>query len=434
VKRILGIALAGLAGLFFLFGSGGPFPRGALAADGQRGRGEPRPATGGSAVIARLPGLDIAREQVLAPLIEAHGLPVLINVVQLELAKQNAQRAGVTVTDADVAAERKVTLSQAFNDDVAQKLRQQIDDAVAKNDQATAQKLRRELERDQELMLDQLLAQQKVSRPEFELVLRTNAHLRKLAERELKDKPITDDVLRKRFETEYGASVRVKHIQGSSAAELQKAKARVTAGEPFEKVAKQVSRNARTGPLGGELPRFSLATPNIPDNFKEVAFALKEGEVSDVVACEDAYHLIKLEQKFAPRAVKFESVKDSLLQRVREQLVQGAITHLREQLAEQTRNHLKIDDPVLREQFARRLDDRDKQIQEMEKIEAQQLRERMERQAAPPAPLGNPPQPGVPQQPPAQLPGQPGQVPVDPSKVLPVPQPAQPADGNPSAK
>jgi 5-methyltetrahydropteroyltriglutamate--homocysteine methyltransferase len=82
-------------------------------------------------VIARLQGLNIAREQVLAPLIEAHGLSVLINVVQLELAKRNAQQAGVAVTDADVAAERQITLSQAFNDDVARKLREQIDEAVA---------------------------------------------------------------------------------------------------------------------------------------------------------------------------------------------------------------------------------------------------------------------------------------------------------------
>ena len=94
--------------------------------------------------------------------------------------------------------------------------------------------------------------------------------------------------------------------------ELEAAKRRIDAGEPFEKVAKEVSRNARTAALGGELPRFSLANTGIPDTFKQVSFMLKEGEVSNIVQSEGAYHLIKLEQKFPPRAVKYETVRDGL--------------------------------------------------------------------------------------------------------------------------
>ena len=348
-------------------------------------------AAGRDEAVARLPGLVISREKFLAPLIEGHGLPVLLNVVQLELAKQNAQRMGLVVGEADMAEERKRTLAQAFGE-LDAKIQQQVDDAVARGDQATADKLRQQLKVDHEQMLDQLLQQQRVTRPEFELVLQTNAYLRKIAEQQVKEIP--EETVRKMFDAEYGATVRVRHIQSSNAAELEAAKRRIDAGEPFDKVAREVSRNARTAPLGGELPRFSLAHTGIPDTFKQVAFTLKEGEVSNIVQSDGAYHLVKLEQKFPPRAVKYEGVREQLGVKAREQVVQRAVAGLRDQLAEQARSHLQIDDPVLREQFARRLQDRDKQIKNLEQIKQQQERERQLRQenpAAAPAPAATPP-------------------------------------------
>jgi parvulin-like peptidyl-prolyl isomerase len=346
-------------------------------------------AAGQDQAVARLPGLTISREQFLAPLIEGHGLPVLLNVVQLELAKQNAHRMGLVLGEADVAEERKRTLAQAFGE-LDAKIQQQVDDAVARGDQAAADKLRQQLKVDHEQMLDQLLQQQRVTRPEFELVLQTNAYLRKIAEQQVKEIP--EETVRKMFDAEYGATVRVRHIQSNNAAELEAAKRRIDAGEAFDKVAKEVSRNARTAPLGGELPRFSLAHTGIPDTFKQVAFTLKEGEVSNIVQSEGAYHLVKLEQKFPPRAVKFEQVREQLAVKAREQVVQRAVAGLRDQLAEQARTHLQIDDPVLREQFARRLQERDKQIKNLEQIKQQQERERQLKQDNPAgAPATTPP-------------------------------------------
>ena len=356
-------------------------------------------AAGKDEAVARLPGLAISREQFLAPLIEGHGLPVLLNVVQLELARQNAQRMGLPLSDGDVAEERKRTLSQAFGE-LDAKVQQQVDDALARNDTAAAEKLRQQGKLDHEQLLEQLLTQQRVTRPEFELVLKTNAYLRKIAEKQVKEIP--EETVRKMFDAEYGATVRVRHIQSSSAAELDGAKKRIDAGEPFEKVAKEISRNARTAALGGELPRFSLATTGIPDTFKQVAFMLKEGEVSNIVQSEGAYHLIKLEQRFAPRAVKYETVRENLAVKAREQVIQRAVAALRDQLAEQARGHLQIEDPILREQFNRRLQERDRQIKDLEKIKQQQERERQLKQQAPAAPGGEAPAPSTPNPAPAQ--------------------------------
>ena len=355
--------------------------------------------------VARLPGLVITQKQFLAPLIEAHGLPVLLNVVQLELARQNAQRKGLVVTAADLAAERDRTLELAFAE-ADNKTKDQIDAAVSRGDTATANRLREELKKDRERALEQVLAQQRTSRPEFELVVQTNAILRKLAEQEMKEIP--EETVRKAFEAEYGATVRVRHIQATSRQDLADAQERLKKGEPFEAVARALSRNPRTAPLGGELPRFSLATPSVPDNFKQVAFSLNKGEVSNAIECDGAYHLIKLEEKFAPRAVKFESVRDGLRVKVREQLLMGMVNGLRDQLAEQTRTALKIEEPVLKEQFDRKLQERDKQITDMKKIKEQQERERQARQQQQAAPA----------------------APIDPKLVLPVPAPGPaPAPG-----
>ena len=387
-------------------------------------------ATAPDEPAARLPGLVITQRQFLSPLVEGHGLPVLLKVVQLELAKQNAVRKGLKLTPEDLRQERERTLEQAFSEQ-GTKTQDQIDAAVAKGDAATAERLRHELKQDRERALDQLLAQQRVTRPEFDIVIQMNAYLRKIASQEMRE--IDDEVLRKAFDTEYGATVRVRHVQGANLQEVTRAQAMVKAGEPFEEVARKMSRNPRTAALGGELPRFGLATTNVPDNFKQAAFGLSEGQVSDIVYCEGAYHLIKLEQKFAPRAVKFEGVKEGLRAKVHEQVLQGAINHLRDQLVEQTRTSLQIEDPVLRKQFTERLDDREKQIKEMDKIKQEQEREWRQRRESQQQPPGAAPE--APAAPGATAPAAtaPGAAPVvDPAKVLPIPAPQAPAPRAPN--
>jgi foldase protein PrsA len=313
-------------------------------------------------------------DQLMKPLIEAHGLTVLLNLVQLELAKDLAQQQGVRVADEDFAQERKQTLDRLFAEG-DQKTQDRIDNAVRKNQPAEAERLRKEMERDHEQLFDQFLQNQKVTKPEFELVLKTNTYLRKLIEPKV-DAAITEDELKKSFEVEYGASVRVRHIQASNAAELGQALTRIKNGEPFEKVARDVSRNPTTAPLGGELPRFSLATAGLPENFKLAAFALQVGEISNPVEAEGAFHIIKLEEKFAPKAVKFENVKEAVRQNLKDRMIQAGVKQYRNKLAERARKELKISEPTMAAQFAERLADRDKQIQDQREIRRQMEKER----------------------------------------------------------
>lgn len=299
-------------------------------------------------VVARLSGRPITLAQLYPVLIEGYGLNLMMNVVQLEYAKQQAERAGITVSPEDIQRERERTFAQRFPD---------------------ADKS------DHEMLFAQYLQQQHVARAEVEIGFETNTYLRKLAEPLVKDK-ITDVALEAAFREMYGETVLIRHIQAANMQEILEAKRRLAAGEPFEKVAQEVSRNARTSQLGGELPTFSRQSSDYPQNFKEAAFALKEGEVSEAVSAYGAFHLLKLEKRFAPRAIKFEDVKESLREDITERAVDSVMKQIRTQYLQEALAVLIVDQPVLKKQLDDKLRQRDSQITDKNEIKEQFERER----------------------------------------------------------
>src|SRR3954452_479695 len=122
---------------------------------------KPNPTSSDQQVIAKVNGRSITMAQLQQPLVEGYGLNVLLNLIQLELAQQGAEESQVTVNPQDITAERERTLEKMF---------QQAD----KSQYAA--------------LLEQFLQQQRVSRPEFDLVIQTNAYLRKIAEPQIKGK------------------------------------------------------------------------------------------------------------------------------------------------------------------------------------------------------------------------------------------------------
>ncbi len=111
-----------------------------------------------------------------------------------------------------------------------------------------------------------------------------------------------------------------------------------------------MSRNTATAPLGGLMPPFSRYA-DYPQVFKDVAFSLKVGEVSDTVQTGGIYHLIKLEKRNEPKAVKFDDVKDSLRADLADRLTQSQMKNLRQQLVDRIAATLVVDDPALAKQY-----------------------------------------------------------------------------------
>ena len=336
-----------------------------------------------SSSVAQIAGVNVSMEQLQRPLIDGYGLNVLLNLVQLELARQGAGRAGVKVTPQDIAHERDDTLMHVFEKS-NEKLVDQRNALRATGDTAGADKIAQQIKHDNAAAFEQYMQQQHLSRAEWEIVTETNAYLRKIAEPMLVGK-ITEDSVRSAFNALYGETVECRHIQCSNMQEIQAAKKRLDGGEPFEMVAQDLSRNPKTARLGGKIPAFSRDTQGLPQEFKDAAFSLKPGQVSEVVLAENFFHLIKLEKRNPPKVVNFDDVKESVRADLQDKAVQATVIQLRGQLAQQIRDGgLVINDPVLKKQWQDRQDQAKAKIKDQAEMRKQWDAER-ERTATQPA-------------------------------------------------
>jgi parvulin-like peptidyl-prolyl isomerase len=362
-------------------------------------------------VIARVNGEPITLHDLIDPLLASRGLPLLLNIAQLNMARQDARDAHVTVTPEDVKKEQELTLERLFKDR-DQKEQDKLADAEAKHDTEKVTQLRAQIHEDREKFLDQYLDTQHVSRVEYDLVIELNAYLRKSAEINGKGK-ITDEMVERQFGLEYGETAKCRVIQCNNMREIQEAQQRLRAGEDFAQVAKSMSRNARTAPLGGEMPPFSLQTQGIPQEFRQLAFSLQPGQISDPLVLGDNYYLIKLEQKFAPKAVKFADVKEILRKNMYDALTEKIMTDLRENLGQQVMQKLTITEPLLSRQFEDLKAKQEGAIKERQKMNEQWRKEREAAATQNAAPAGPPapatqPAPTTPQNAPAAPATRPG--------------------------
>lgn len=332
--------------------------------------------------MARLGSRTITINEMEPLLLEGHGLDLLLGLVQLKMAQQTCEAQGLAVTASDMQIERERTLDRLFAE-VEQKTRDQIAEAKGAGQEDKAKQLREEMVAAREPLLDQFLQQQYaqthnyMTRVEFDLLLTANAYLRKLAESlPAIQAPIPEASLREDFSAQYGEKAVVRHIQLTNTQEVLEAQRRLQQGQGFAQVAAAMSRNRQTGPLGGALPPFTRNSPEIPEKFREVAFSLKPGEVSDALQAGEAYHLIKLEQLQQPRTVKFEDVQPTLRNDRHERMIQVAVNQLREKLGGQARDQMRIEDPILEKKFAERLDAQKTKLRDREAMVKQMVRER----------------------------------------------------------
>jgi peptidyl-prolyl cis-trans isomerase C len=126
-------------------------------------------------------------------------------------------------------------------------------------------------------------------------------------------------------ETVRASHILVKVDQGASpedkAKALEKMKAiqkRIKAGEDFATVAKEVS-DCPSKEQGGDLDFFGHEQMVGP--FADAAFAMKTGEISDIVETEFGYHLIKDTDRKPAGVMAFEEMKPRIEQHVKSEKV-----------------------------------------------------------------------------------------------------------------
>jgi peptidyl-prolyl cis-trans isomerase D len=116
---------------------------------------------------------------------------------------------------------------------------------------------------------------------------------------------------------------RASHIlinapKAASAADREKAKARAQellaevkkAPGTFADVAKKNSQDPGSAPVGGDLDFFARGAMVKP--FEDAAFAMKKGDISDVVESDFGYHIIKLADIKEPKQKTFEELRTGI--------------------------------------------------------------------------------------------------------------------------
>jgi foldase protein PrsA len=236
-----------------------------------------------SEVVGTLNGAKITKADLYDEMVKNLGTQpgqILDNFMTVKLISSEANKAKVTVTDADIS--------------------KQLQDLKTKNNITTDDQL------------NQALAQSNMTIDSLKENIKTQLEIQKILEPQI---PVTDAVLQKYFEdnkASYGTPEQVKasHILLATQAEADAVLAELKKGVDFATLASQKSTDPGSKTKGGDLGYFGKGVMN--PQFETAAFALKKGEMSGVVQSPNGFHII-LVTDIKPAVVPtFESVKDQV--------------------------------------------------------------------------------------------------------------------------
>jgi peptidyl-prolyl cis-trans isomerase C len=172
---------------------------------------------------------------------------------------------------------------------------------------------------------EQALAAQKMSLEAVRNDARSEMSVEKLVEGEIaakvavKPEAVSDFYQKNQDKFQQGPRVRASHIlitvpQGADAVAKQQAKTKaegilkdLKGGKDFAAAAKENSQDPGSAPNGGDLGFFEQGQMVPP--FEQAAFALKPGEMSELVESQFGYHIIKVAEKQDTRVVPLDEAK-----------------------------------------------------------------------------------------------------------------------------
>lgn len=277
--------------------------------------------------IALVDGRPIGRNRVVDLLLRSHGVGVLEQLIGLEIAEQAATQQGLSVTESDADFEFDLALRR-LSDPLSPATIDPVDRPAA------------------EALLASVLAERNISREEFLVTLRRNAYLRKIVQSQ---QVVTEDQLRGEFRRRFGERILVRHIQLGSAAEAGRVQDRLAAGEDFADLATRYSANTASARQQGLLDPFSADDEEIPAALRQAAFALKPGQISNVVRVGEWYHLLKLDRVLTAEQRDFDEVRGELERNLRMRVSEAAMRELYDKLFQKAT--IDVRDPAVRQAF-----------------------------------------------------------------------------------
>jgi peptidyl-prolyl cis-trans isomerase C len=231
---------------------------------------------------------------------------VLDNLVQEELLYQETQKKGIKVKDSDLKAQI-ATLKNRFPSEEKYK---------------------------------EMLLQMKITERELENQARRGMAIRQFIDEEIGSTISVSEKEQKAFYDGNPAlfkkpeRVRARHIlikvdpkadsskKEQARKKIENIQQMLKNGKAFEELAKEFSEGP-SNVKGGDLGYFQRGQMVKP--FEETAFALKSGEVSDIVETRFGYHLIKVVDKKPSEPVAYEEIKERIGQHLKQQKTQKEV-------------------------------------------------------------------------------------------------------------
>lgn len=278
-----------------------------------------------TAVLAYVNSEAVTLRAVRRPLLEAAGGQTLAEVVLDRMLHARLEAAGLSLTPERIEAERDL-LTQTLQ--------------PRNDDEAT-------------LIVQELRRRRGLGDQRFLELLRRNAAMRMLVQNQVQTSP---DALQRAYRLTYGEKYHARVITVPTLADANRLRALLAAGEAdFAHLA--VTRSTDPSAVqGGLLPPISPADPAFPAIVRDTLVKLDEQgrTLSDAIALDSGYALLKLERKVTPDAVEFTDVKDELAEQVRRSAERVLMQQLaRELLAEAD---VVVLDPALQQSWERQTD------------------------------------------------------------------------------
>lgn len=248
------------------------------------------PGKGGDETVAKVNGVSISKNSLYDALVAAGGSQTLQGMISKELVKQESEKAGIKITDADIEKEM-ADIKKSFSS---------------------------------EEEFQAALTQYNMSLDELKQDMTVQAQLRKLLEPQVK---VTDEDVKKYYDENLESlktpeQIRASHILVKTKEEAETVLADLKNGGDFAAIAKEKSQDPGSKELGGDLDFFAKGV--MEESFETAAFALKVGELSSVVETSNGFHVIKLTDHKDAATPTLDEKKEA----IKEQLVTEQISTL----------------------------------------------------------------------------------------------------------
>lgn len=263
--------------------------------------GTARVAAGPAAdeVVARVNNEPISYEQLAKECVDRYGTDVLDNIINRRIIEQECERAGVQITQAEIEQE-VLTIAGKFNIDVAN-------------------------------WYSLLQSERGINKQQYHRdVIFPMLALKRLAGQNIQ---VSEQDLQKAFIRDFGPRVEARMIlvQGNVRQANDIWQRVNSAPDDFGRIAREVSADPNTRPLGGVVPPIRRFGGN--DKVEEEAFRLKVGEISPVIDIgESRYVILRCEGHTKPITTDINEVKVQLHEQLIEEKTQEAVAKIFESI------------------------------------------------------------------------------------------------------